>query len=84
MGIFDQRRKWRELARLLDCALEIERDRLGVAHAHIVADFIAHNEFGLAHDQFVDALSDLDLIPLEPTRVLLEQANALMRSEAKP
>jgi hypothetical protein len=84
MGIFDQRRKWRELARLLDSALEIERDRLGVEQAHIVADFIAHNEFGLAHDQLVDALSDLDLVPLEQTSALLEQANALMRSEAKP
>ncbi|MBY8825146.1 hypothetical protein [Sphingomonas colocasiae] len=83
MGIFDQRRKWRDLARVLGSAVEIELDRLGSKQAHIVADFIAHNEFGLAHDQLVDALSDLDLAPLEPTRKLLEQANSLMGHEAK-
>ncbi|WP_223476355.1 hypothetical protein [Oricola indica] len=69
---------------MLDSALEIERHRLGVEQAHIVTDFIAHNEFGLAHDELVDALSELDLVPLEPTSALLEQADALMRGEAKP
>jgi hypothetical protein len=73
---------WGKLSSILAAALELERDRIGREQADIVAEFINHNEFGLAHDQLIDALSDINLIPLEETGNLLTQAANHMGKDA--
>lgn len=71
---------WRKLRTILTNALELERNRIGSEQAGFVADYLCHNEFGLAHSQLIDALSDLDLTPLEATQQLLKEALSLMNS----
>ena len=71
-------RLWLELESILTRALELERDRIGAEDAHNVAEFINHNEFGLAHDQLVNTLSETSLTPREETGILLTQAAQLM------
>lgn len=69
---------WRDLRSILVRSLEIESNRIGVEQTDIVADFLDNNEFGLARDQLLDALSDLELMPLETTQLLLTKATKLM------
>lgn len=69
---------WRTLGKKLTAALDLERSRISLEQAEIVADFIDHNEFGLAHDQLVDALADLSLAPEASTETLLNEARQLM------
>ncbi|MCA1199292.1 hypothetical protein K9B35_15075 [Sphingomonas sp. R647] len=69
---------WRKLRIILTNALERERGRLGSEQVEIVTDFLSNNEFGLAHDHLLDALSDLELTPLEETQGLLRKAASLM------
>lgn len=70
------RREHQALVSTLELALESERERLGAEQAGFVAEYIAHGEFGLAHEHIVDALADLNLMPLDRTSALLEQAAA--------
>ena len=69
---------WLKLESILARALELERDRIGAEEAGMVAEFINHNEFGLAHDQLVNTLSETSLIPREEAGILLTQAAQLM------
>lgn len=71
---------WRTLGKKLTEALDIERSRIGLEQAEIVADFIDHNEFRLAHDQLVDALEDLNLVPTTGAETLLNEARRLMET----
>ena len=86
MRIFGDTLQWCQLRSTLTASLELERARIGSEQAEIVADFISHDEFGLAHDQLVDALSDVELSPLEETQKLLASASILMGqgSENRP
>ena len=70
--------RWRKLRSILAKALDLERARIGAAQADYVTDYLAYNEFGLAYDQLIDALSDLELAPLDATRPLLAGAARLM------
>jgi hypothetical protein len=70
--------RWRKLRSILAKALDLERGRIGTEQASHVTDYLDHNEFGLAYDQLIDALSDLELVPLETTRPLLAEAARLM------
>jgi len=56
----------------------LERGRIGTEQAGYVTEYLDYNEFGLAYDQLIDALSDLELAPLEATRALLAEAARLM------
>lgn len=69
---------WGNLRSILGKALELERVRIGPQQAGFVEEFIHHNEFGLAHDQLKDALSDLGLAPLKRSNDLLSEAAVLM------
>ena len=75
-------RLWEQLGSILTAALELERTAIGAAQAELVAEFIDHNEFGLAYEQLTDALSDAELIPQDETaRLLAEAANLMGNSE---
>ena len=56
----------------------MERSAIGDAQANLVAEFIEHNEFGLAHEQLTYALSAAELTPQEQTAKLLAEAACLM------
>jgi len=71
---------WQNLRSILGKVLELERGRIGQQQACFVEEFIDHNEFGLAHDQLKDALSDLGLAPLERSNDLLSEAAELMHT----
>jgi len=73
---------WEKLGSILSAALELERAAIGAAQAELVADFVDHNEFGLAYEQLTDALSDAELTPREETAKLLAEAAKLMGNSA--
>lgn len=78
MGLFGNWHRTRTLRRTLSEALELEREKLGAEQADFVAEYLLHGEFGLAHDQIVDALSDREITPTLRTQILLAAANRLM------
>jgi hypothetical protein len=73
---------WEKLGSILSAALELERATIGAVQAELVAEFIDHNEFGLAHEQLTDALSDAEITPREETAKLLAEAATLMGDNA--
>jgi hypothetical protein len=77
------RTTWKRLESILTAALEMERAAIGAEEAELVAEFIAHNEFGLAHEQLTDALSDAEIIPQDETATLLAEAAKLMGNGAE-
>ena len=82
MRALELRSLWRKLDGLLSAALALERGRIGDEQAAIVQDYLDHNEFGLAYETMVEALSDLDLHPLESSAPLLDEARRLMTPDA--
>jgi hypothetical protein len=78
MGVLGHASRWRKLRPILAAALDLERGRIGAEQSSYVIDYLDHNEFGLAYDQLIDALSDLELAPLDTTRPLLAEAARLM------
>ncbi len=78
MASFSLHQHWQKVRLLLTEALEIESEKIGPAQAACVAEFIEHNELGLACDQLYDALSDLHFSPEARSADLLAQARELM------
>jgi hypothetical protein len=78
MTSFRLQQRWQKVRQLLSEALEIEREKIGPAQAACVTEFIELNELGLACDQLVDALSDLEFSPDAQSADLLGQARDLM------
>lgn len=78
MGLFDDWLRARRLRRTLSEALEVERERVGGEQAKVIADFIEHGEFMLAHDQIIDALEDRGFALMPQSQALLLASNKLM------
>ena len=71
-------RRARKLKLTLRDALEIERATVGVQQAFQIDEFIDVGEFKLTHDQLLDALEDLKVVPSERTVAILREARRMM------
>jgi hypothetical protein len=68
----------RKLQALLWRALASEEDRLPLEQAALVREFIKHDEYELAVDQWRDALDNLDVEPCPEAAQAMEGAAAIM------
>ena len=71
----------RKLKRVLAGALDAERQRIGPEQTGYIQEFLDEGEFGLAHDQLIDALADLELDPTDRAAAQLLEARRLMHMD---
>ena len=78
MGPIGQWRHARKMRLVLKSALDGESERVGAEQSAVVEGFIAAGEWRLAYQQLLDALTDLEIAPLEKTTVHLREADRLI------